>query len=90
MGWPSGCTCTLLENLAKSILAANGIGAIWQLHLDAAHAYRTGFQRAANAILDLAEATESVRLEEAGSPLWSAAENATAPLALNSTRITDP
>jgi len=41
---------TLIENLASSILAANGIGAIWQLHIDAAHAYRTGYPTAALAI----------------------------------------
>jgi len=41
---------TLLESLASSILAANWIGAIWQLHLDAAHAHRTGYARAAEAI----------------------------------------
>jgi hypothetical protein len=76
---PADAPCTLLENLAKSILAANGIGAIWQLHLDAAHAYRIGFQRATNAILELAEATEGVRLKEAGTLLWSAVENATVP-----------
>ena len=51
--------CTLLESLAKS-MAANGIGAIWQLHLDAAHAYRIGCARAAEAILELAEATALV------------------------------
>ena len=56
---------TLLERLANSILVANGIGAIWQLHLDAAHAYRTGYQRAAEAIWELAEAAECVWLGRA-------------------------
>ena len=36
----------LIENLALSILDGKGIGAIWQLHLDAAHAYRTGYPAA--------------------------------------------
>jgi hypothetical protein len=33
---------TLTENLALSILARDGIAAIWDLHLAAAEAYRTG------------------------------------------------
>ena len=49
---------TLIESLALSVLASNGIGAIWQLHIDAAHAYRTGYPTAAMAILELAEAAE--------------------------------
>jgi hypothetical protein len=43
---------TLLESLAYPILAADGIGAIWQLQLDAAFAYRRRYARAADAILD--------------------------------------
>jgi hypothetical protein len=31
-----------IERLAHSILVGKGIGAIWQLQLDAAYAYRTG------------------------------------------------
>jgi len=59
---------TLIENLASSILAANGIGAIWQLHIDAAHAYRTGYPTAALAILELAEVSEGVWLQRAEMP----------------------
>ena len=47
-----------LERLALSILDGKGIEAIWQLHLDAAYAYRTGYPTAAAAILELAEAAE--------------------------------
>jgi hypothetical protein len=47
-----------LEHLARSILREKGISAIWQLQLDAAYAYRTGYPVAANAISDLAEAVE--------------------------------
>ena len=47
-----------LEPLAQSVLDGQGIGAVWQLHLDAAYAHRTGYPVAANAILDLAEAVE--------------------------------
>ena len=43
-----------------SILDGKGVGAIWQLHIDAAHAYRTGYPVAADAILELAEAAERV------------------------------
>jgi hypothetical protein len=49
-----------IERLALSILHGKGIEAIWQLHLDAAHAYRTGYPVAADAILELAEAAERV------------------------------
>jgi hypothetical protein len=47
-----------IERLAVSILDAKGIEAIWQLQLDAAYAYRTGYPVAAEAILELAEAAE--------------------------------
>ena len=47
-----------IERLALSILDGKGIEAIWQLHLDAAHAYHTGYPVAAEAILELAEAAE--------------------------------
>jgi len=49
-----------IEKLALSILDGKGIGAIWQLHLDAAYAYRTGYPVAAAAILELSEAAEQV------------------------------
>jgi hypothetical protein len=52
-----------LESLALSVLAESGIGAIWQLHVDAAEAYRTGYPTAAYAMLELAEAAERVWLQ---------------------------
>jgi len=55
---------TLIESLALSVLASNGIGAIWQLHIDAAHAYRTGYPTAAMAILELAEVAEQEWLRQ--------------------------
>ena len=58
-----------LENLARSILREKGIGAIWQLHLDAANAYRGGYLAAANAIVDLADAIEAVRQASAPTDL---------------------
>jgi hypothetical protein len=53
-----------LESLALSVLAGRGIGAIWQLHLDAAEAHRTGYPTAAYAMLELAEAAERVWLQQ--------------------------
>src|SRR5205823_6366981 len=47
---------TLTEKLALSVLAREGIAAIWQLHMAAADAHRTGHPAAAAAILDIAEA----------------------------------
>jgi hypothetical protein len=53
-----------IESLATSILDGRGIGAIWQLHLDAAYAYQTGYPVAAKAILELAEAAERVLMRK--------------------------
>ena len=58
-----------LEQLARSILREKGIGAIWQLHLDAAYAYRTGYPVAANVLVDLADAVEAVRQASAPAEL---------------------
>ena len=52
---------THLKHLARSILREKGIGAIWQLHLDAAYAYRRGYPVAANSIVDLADALEATQ-----------------------------
>jgi glutathionylspermidine synthase len=60
---------TLIESLATSILDGKGIGAIWQLHLDAAYAYQTGYPVAANAILELAEAAERVLMRRENAPV---------------------
>ena len=57
-----------LANLAQSVLDGQGIGAVWQLHLDAAHAHRTGYPTAANAILDLAEAIEQEVMRRGTAP----------------------
>jgi hypothetical protein len=43
---------TLTEKLALSILARDGIAAVWQLHLAAADAHRTGHPAAAASILE--------------------------------------
>jgi hypothetical protein len=60
---------TFIESLATSILDGNGIGAIWQLHLDAAYAYRTGYPTAAGAILEVAEAVERVLMRRENAPV---------------------
>ena len=49
---------TLTEKLAVTMLARDGIAIIWQLHTDAARAYRTGHPEAAAALLEIAEAAE--------------------------------
>ena len=48
----------LTEQLALSMLARDGIAAIWQLHMAAADAHRTGYPKAAESIVELAEAAE--------------------------------
>jgi hypothetical protein len=57
---------TLTEELALSILAREGIAAIWQLHLAAAEAHRTGHPRAAISILEIADAAEDAWLRAEG------------------------
>ena len=57
---------TLSERLALSILAREGIAAIWQLHLAAAEAHRTGHPRAAISILEIADAAEDAWLRAEG------------------------
>jgi len=46
--------------------ARDGIAAIWQLHLAAAEAHRTGHPSAAASILELADAAEEVWLRAEG------------------------
>jgi hypothetical protein len=56
----------LTEKLALSLLAANGIAAIWKLHMAAADAHQTGHPAAANAMLEIAEAAEAAWLRAEG------------------------
>jgi len=49
---------TWTENLALTMLAREGIAAIWQLHLSAARAYRDGHGAAAAKIIEIADAAE--------------------------------
>jgi len=57
-----------IERLAHPILDGKRIRAIWQLHLDAPYAYRTGYPVAAAAILNLAEAAEQELLRKENAP----------------------
>jgi hypothetical protein len=52
----------LTKRIAVSILAREGIEAIWKLHVAAGEAHRTGHARAAAAIVEIAEAAEHERL----------------------------
>ena len=49
---------TPAEMVALSLLAQDGIAAIWQLHLSAALAYRDGQKAAATGIIEIADAAE--------------------------------
>ena len=64
----------LTENLALSILARDGIAAIWQLHMAAADAHQTGHPAAAGAILEIAEAAEATWLRGGGVCLTGATD----------------
>ena len=48
----------LIHRIAVSILAREGVSAIWALQVAAAEAHRTGHPIAAAAILEIAEAAE--------------------------------
>ena len=49
---------TPTEIVALSLLAQDGIAAIWPLHLSAALAYRDGQKAAATGIIEIADAAE--------------------------------
>ena len=49
---------TEADKLARSLLAKQGIGAIWKLHQVAAEAYRSGFSQSAADLIEIAEAAE--------------------------------
>ena len=59
------------ENLALTMLARDGIAAIWQLNLHAAGAYRTGHARAAVSILEIADAAEQAWLRAEGARIFT-------------------
>ena len=53
---------SITEKIALSVLAREGIAAIWALHTAAAEAYRTGHPDAAAAIVEIANAAEEAWL----------------------------
>ncbi len=55
-------TRTLNEKLALKILANEGIGAIWRLHVAATDAYRNGCLTAAASVVEIVEAAEEMLL----------------------------
>ncbi len=55
-------TRTLTENIALKILAKEGLGAIWRLHVAAANAYRNGCLTAAASVVEIVEAAEEMLL----------------------------
>ena len=46
---------SVLAKIARDVLAREGIGAIWQLHLDAATLYRAGNTISAVALIEIAD-----------------------------------
>ena len=50
--------CTFVEKIALELLTRDGTSAVWELHLVAAAAYRDGHTRAADALLEIADAAE--------------------------------
>jgi hypothetical protein len=62
---------TRAENLALTLLARDGIAAIWTLHLSAAAADREGHKAMAAGIIEIAEAAEREWLRGKGAPARS-------------------
>ena len=56
------------EKLAVKLLARDGISAVWQLHVAAAAAYADGHGRAAETVLEIAEAAERALLQAVAIP----------------------
>jgi hypothetical protein len=46
------------DRVALDLLARDGIGIIWKLHLDAANGYRRGYPRGAQILVETADAAE--------------------------------
>ena len=57
---------TMTEKLALTILARDGIAAIWHLHLASAEAHRSGYPSAATSIIEIAEAAEEAWMRAEG------------------------
>ncbi|MBV9152814.1 MAG: hypothetical protein JO204_13660 [Alphaproteobacteria bacterium] len=51
---------TGIEKVALALLEQDGIAVIWLLHVTAAHAYSAGHSRAAQILIDTADAAEQV------------------------------
>ena len=54
----------LEANVARELLTRSGMSVIWQAHVAADAAYRAGNDRAANILLDIADAAEAIWLAE--------------------------
>jgi hypothetical protein len=52
------------DKLARSLLAKQGIGAIWKLHQVAAEAHRAGFRLSATDLIEVAEAAERALMSD--------------------------
>ncbi len=46
------------KRVALDLLARDGIGVVWKLHLDAANAYRGGYPRGAQILIETADTAE--------------------------------
>jgi hypothetical protein len=55
---------TEADKLARSLLAKQGIGAIWKLHQVAAEAHRAGFRLSAADLIEVAEAAERALMSD--------------------------
>ena len=73
----------LVETIALELLARDGSATIWRLHLVAADAFRAGYPRAAQSLLDIAEAAEQTWLRAEGTRSYIAGKTASEPMGFN-------
>jgi hypothetical protein len=58
----------LEESVARELLTSSGVGVIWQAHAAAAAAHRVGNDRAAEILLNIADAAEAIWRREGSCP----------------------
>jgi hypothetical protein len=72
---------SIAEAVALDLLARDGIGAIWQLNIVAADAHRSGHRRAAQSVLEIAEAAEEAWMRAEGTRSYIGGNAASEPTA---------
>jgi hypothetical protein len=56
------------QRIAQTVLSREGVGAVWELHLDAAMLYRDGCPKLAKIMVEIADAIEQMVLSRQDRP----------------------